>query len=153
MMFCCHRWIGRWIHRIDLANWTLKHPRQSSECWLLKRRYRIMQKYEKLEKIGEGMVRTFPAFVHECRVLILIDSVMRGNFFFTSLSQTIRRYLWDRFQSKTQRNARDSSAETSTTWRGWWGKYYLEYLWPCFAFCLHHLQTGYLWPFWAFYYP
>lgn len=74
-----------------------------------------MQKYEKLEKIGEGMVRTFPAFVHECRVLILIDSVMRGNFFFTSLSQTIRRYLWDRFQSKTQRNARDSSAETSTT--------------------------------------
>lgn len=41
-----------------------------------------MQKYEKLEKIGEGMVRTFPAFVHECRVLIFIDSVMRGNFFF-----------------------------------------------------------------------
>lgn len=41
-----------------------------------------MQKYEKLEKIGEGMVQTFPAFVHECRVLILIDSsVMRGNFF------------------------------------------------------------------------
>ena len=41
-----------------------------------------MQKYEKLEKIGEGMARTFPAFVHECRVLISIDSVMRGNFFF-----------------------------------------------------------------------
>lgn len=81
MMFCCHRWIGRWIHRIVLANWTLKHPRQSSECWLLKRRYRIMQKYEKLEKIGEGMTRTFLAFVHECWVFS-IDSVTRGKFFF-----------------------------------------------------------------------
>jgi len=82
-----------------------------------------MQKYEKLEKIGEGMARPSPAFVHECRVSIGLlnfnfDSVMRGKFFFTSLSSTIRRYLWNRFQSKTQRNARDSSAETSTTRRG-----------------------------------
>ena len=29
-----------------------------------------MQKYEKLEKIGEGMTRAFPIFVHECRVSV-----------------------------------------------------------------------------------
>ena len=81
-MFCCHRWIGRWIHRIVLANWALKHPRQSSECWLLKRRYRSMQKYEKLEKIGEGICRTFPVFVHECRVSVNRFRPLRGKFFF-----------------------------------------------------------------------
>ena len=78
-----------------------------------------MQKYEKLEKIGEGMTRTFPAFVsfvHECRVFS-IDSVTRGKFFFYFIVVNDR-YLWDRFQSKTQRNARDSGAEKSTTRRG-----------------------------------
>lgn len=41
-----------------------------------------MQKYEKLEKIGEGMVRTFPAFVYECRVLVNGFRPLRGKFFF-----------------------------------------------------------------------
>lgn len=84
MMFCCHRWIGRWIHRIVLANWAPKNPRQSSECWLLKRRHRIMQKYEKLEKIGEGMAWTFPALCMNAEHRFTefnFDSVMRGKIF------------------------------------------------------------------------
>ena len=35
---------------------------------------------------------------------------------------TFCRYLWNRFQSKTQRNARDSGAEASKAWRRRWGK-------------------------------
>lgn len=51
-----------------------------------------MQKYEKLEKIGEGMARRSSVFVHEMLnaeyrfTEFNFDSVMRGKFYFTSLS-------------------------------------------------------------------
>lgn len=56
---------------------------------------------------------------------IVLQYPLRGKifYFFNSLFLTFFRYLWNRFQSETQRNARDSSTEKSKTRRRWWGEY------------------------------
>lgn len=75
-----------------------------------------MQKYEKLEKIGEGITTKLCVFMHGFWVSFY-NIHCAGKFFFISLFLTIYRNLWNRFQSKAQGNARDSSAETSETRR------------------------------------
>lgn len=85
-----------------------------------------MQKYEKLEKIGEGIPSTFTAFcawIHlECRFTKFPFAISLRGKCIQFIVITFCRYLWNRFQSKTQRNARDSGAEASKAWRRRWGK-------------------------------
>lgn len=117
-------WMVRWIYQI---RWSYPAPekRLTSECWFLDKKFHIMQKYEKLEKIGEGIVAiVWPLCIYGSWSIVL-QYPLRGKifYFFNSLFLTFFRYLWNRFQSETQRNARDSSTEKSKTRRRWWGEY------------------------------